>query len=324
MCTAITYSTKDHYFGRSLDYEFSYAEEITIAPRNFSFSYRHIDTISSHYAIIGMATVVNDYPLYYDAINEHGLGMAGLNFPGNAVYKPIKSGVCNISPFEFIPFVLGQCRDTDEARFLIERINLCNTPFSEELPLSPLHWMISDKEKSIVVEAMADGIHIHDNPVGVMTNNPPFEFQLFNLNNYMALSREQPENSFAPSLSLSSYSRGMGGIGLPGDLSSVSRFVRAAFTKMNSVSGESEEESISQFFHILGSVGQTRGLVHQGDGKYEITIYSSCCNQDKGIYYYTTYENPQVNGVDMHRTDLDADRLSRYPLITKQSINMQN
>ena len=324
MCTAITYGTKDHYFGRSLDYEFSYAEEVVIAPRSFSFSYRHIDTISSHYAIIGMATVVNDYPLYYDAINEHGLGMAGLNFPGNAVYKPIKSGVCNISPFEFIPFILGQCRNTDEARFLIELINLCYTPFSEELPLSPLHWIISDKEKSIVVEAMADGIHIHDNPVGVMTNNPPFEFQLFNLNNYMALSREQPENSFAPSLSLSLYSRGMGGIGLPGDLSSMSRFVRAAFTKMNSVSGESEEESISQFFHILGSVGQTRGLVHQGDGKYEITIYGSCCNQDKGIYYYTTYENPQVNGVDMHHTDLDADRLSRYPLITKQSINMQN
>jgi len=326
MCTAITYKTKDHYFGRSLDYEFSYAEEVTVTPRNFEFDFRHVDSIPTHYALIGMATIVNDYPLYYDATNEHGLSMAGLNFPGNAVYKPLTAAdnIYNISPFEFIPFVLGQCKTVDEARSLIERINLCDTAFSKELPLSPLHWMISDKDKSIVVEAMADGIHIHDDPVGVMTNNPPFDYQLFNLNNYMALSREQPENTFAPELSLSKYSRGMGGMGLPGDLSSMSRFVRVAFTKMNSVSGDSESESISQFFHILGSVEQTRGLVHQGNNQYEITIYSSCCNTDKGIYYYTTYENSQISGVDMHKTDLDSSELSRYPLIKGQQIRMQN
>ena len=326
MCTAITYRTKDHYFGRSLDYEFSYAEEVTVTPRNFKFDFRHVDSILTHYALIGMATIINDYPLYYDATNEHGLSMAGLNFPGNAVYKPLTAAnnIYNISPFEFIPFVLGQCKTADEARSVIERINLCDTAFSKELPLSPLHWMISDKDKSIVVEAMADGIHVHDDPVGVMTNNPPFNYQLFNLNNYMALSREQPENAFAPELSLSKYSRGMGGMGLPGDLSSMSRFVRVAFTKMNSVSGDSESESISQFFHILGSVEQTRGLVHQGNDQYEITIYSSCCNTDKGIYYYTTYENSQISGVDMHKTDLDSSELSRYPLIKGQQIRMQN
>ena len=326
MCTAITYKTKDHYFGRSLDYEFSYAEEVTVTPRNFRFDFRYIDSMPTHYALIGMAAIVNDYPLYYDATNEHGLSMAGLNFPGNAVYKPLTAAdnIYNISPFEFIPFVLGQCKTADEARSVIERINLCDTAFSKELPLSPLHWMISDKDKSIVVEAMADSIHIHDDPVGVMTNNPPFDYQLFNLNNYMALSREQPENTFAPELSLSKYSRGMGGMGLPGDLSSMSRFVRVAFTKMNSVSGDSESESISQFFHILGSVEQTRGLVHQGNDQYEITIYSSCCNTDKGIYYYTTYENSQISGVDMHKTDLDSSELSRYPLIKGQQIKMQN
>ena len=326
MCTAITYKTKDHYFGRSLDYEFSYAEEVTVTPRNFRFDFRHVDSIQTHYALIGMATIVNDYPLYYDATNEHGLSMAGLNFPGNAVYKPLTAAdnIYNISPFEFIPFVLGQCKTADEARSLIERINLCDTAFSKELPLSPLHWMISDKDKSIVVEAMADGIHIHDDAVGVMTNNPPFNYQLFNLNNYMALSREQPENTFAPELSLSKYSRGMGGMGLPGDLSSMSRFVRVAFTKMNSVSGDSESESISQFFHILGSVDQQRGCCEVSDGKYEMTLYTSCCNADKGIYYYTTYENSQISGVDMHKTDLDSSELSRYPLIKGQQIRMQN
>ena len=113
-------------------------------------------------------------------------------------------------------------------------------------------------------------------------------------------------------------------MGLPGDLSSLSRFVKATFTKMNSLSGESESESISQFFHILGSVYQQRGCVHMGENQYEITIYSSCCNTDKGIYYYTTYENSQITGVDMHKENLDGSELVNYPLITGQQILMQN
>ncbi|NEU49214.1 linear amide C-N hydrolase, partial [Enterococcus faecium] len=157
--------------------------------------------------------------------------------------------------------------------------------YSDELPLSPLHWLLADKEKSIVIESMKDGLHIYDNPVGVLTNNPSFDYQLFNLNNYRVLSSETPKNNFSNQISLNAYSRGMGGIGLPGDLSSVSRFVKATFTKLNSVSGDSESESISQFFHILGSVEQQKGLCDVGDGKYEYTIYSSCCNVDKGIYY---------------------------------------
>ena len=140
----------------------------------------------------------------------------------------------------------------------------------------------------------------------------------------MSLSAKQPQNTFANRLTLNSYSRGMGAIGLPGDLSSASRFVRAAFTKMNSISGESENESVSQFFHILGSVDQQRGCCEVSEGKYEITIYSSCCNAAKGIYYYTTYNNHQISAVDMHRENLDATELIRYPLITEQQINFQN
>ena len=147
---------------------------------------------------------------------------------------------------------------------------------------------------------------------------------MFNLNNYMNLSTEPPINNFSKKLNLDVYSRGMGALGLPGDLSSVSRFVKATFTKMNSISGDSESESISQFFHILGSVDQQRGCVHMGDNKYEITIYSSCCNMDKGIYYYTTYENSQITGIDMHKENLDGKELINYNLIKGQQIYMQN
>lgn len=324
MCTAATYKTKDFYFGRTLDYEFSYGDEITITPRNYAFDFRHTGTCSSHYAIIGMAHIAGNYPLYYDAINEKGLGMAGLNFVGNAVYAEPDDSKENVAQFEFIPYILSKCASVSDAKNLLASINLTDTPFSEKLPTAQLHWIIADDNGCITVESMADGLHIYDNPVGVLTNNPPFETQMFLLNNYMSLSAKQPQNTFANGLTLNSYSRGMGSIGLPGDLSSASRFARVAFTKMNSISGESENESVSQFFHILGSVDQQRGCCEVSEGKYEITIYTSCCNAAKGIYYYTTYNNHQISAVDMHRENLDGTELIRYPLITEQQINFQN
>ena len=324
MCTAVTYSTKDHYFGRNLDLEYSYQETVTITPRNYPFKFRKVGEKDAHYALIGMAFVSDNYPLYYDAINEKGLGMAGLNFPKNADYKEEVSDKDNVAPFEFIPWVLSQCATIAEAKELLSKINIAKIDFSDNLPASPLHWIIADKNSSITVESVKDGLKVYDNPVGVLTNNPTFDIHMFNLNNYMHLSIEQPNNNFSSKLNFDTYSRGMGALGLPGDLSSASRFVKATFTKMNSLSGESESESISQFFHILGSVDQQRGCVHMGEDKYEITIYSSCCNQDKGIYYYTTYENSQITAVDMHKENLDGSDLISYNLIKGQQIYNQN
>ena len=325
MCTAITYKTKNSYFGRNLDLEYSYDERITVTPKNYRFHFRHHDSINEHFAIIGMAFVVDDYPLYYDAMNECGLAAAGLNFPGNARYNPV-TGKCryNIASFEFIPWILCRCKSVDEAKTLLSDLNITDDKFSEQLPTSPLHWMIADREKSIVVEQTASGLHVYDNPAGVMTNNPTFDIQLFNLNNYMHISTEQAENSFSKELDLEAYSRGMGGLGLPGDLSSASRFVKVAFTKLNSRSEEGEWSSINQFFHILKSVEQQRGCVHIEGGKYEITIYSSCCNLNTGVYYYTTYDNPQINAVDIHKEDLEGDALKTFPLNLEESINRQN
>lgn len=324
MCTAATYHTKDHYFGRTLDYEVSYGEEVVVTPRNYPFRFRHMGSLSGHYAIIGMATVAGGCPLYYDAVNEKGLGIAGLNFPGNADYKPLAEGKDNVATFELIPWLLGQCATVGEARGLLERMNLADTPFGPQFPVSPLHWILTDLEGAITVESVRDGIRIYDNPVGILTNNPPFDYQMTNLTNYMSLSTEPPENHFSDRLELTPYSRGMGMLGMPGDLSSASRFVRAAFTKLHALSGETESESVSQFFHILGSVEQPRGCVHMGEGKYEITIYTSCCNMERGIYYYTTYENSQITGIDMHRENLDGTELCRYKLVTGQQIHMMN
>lgn len=324
MCTGVTYSAKDHYFGRNFDYEISYNEVVKITPRNYPLEFRKVENINSHYAMIGIAAGVAEYPLYYDATNEKGLSMAGLNFSGYADYKEYKEGKENVSPFEFIPYILSQCATVNEAKKYLDNINLVNISFSKNLPLSSLHWLLADGEQSVVIESMKDGIHIYDNPVGVLTNNPSFDYQLFNLNNYRALSSKTSENLFSEKINLDTYSRGMGGIGLPGDLSSTSRFVRVAFTKLNSVSGNSESESISQFFHILGSVEQQKGLCDVGKGGYEYTIYSSCCNIDKGIYYYRTYENSQITAIDMNKENLDNNIIIEYPLVQEQKINYFN
>ncbi len=323
MCTAITFQTKDHYFGRNLDLEYHYREAITITPRNFALPFRKVATLKKHYAIIGMATVDSGYPLYYDGTNEKGLSIAGLNFPGNAVYHPCKENTDNITPFELIPWILGQCATIPEALKLLKSMNLANIQFSKEYPLSPLHWFLTDSCRCITLEPMEDGLKIYDNPVGVLTNNPPFDYHIYNLKNYLNLTREEPENRFAPQLDLIPFSRGMGAIGLPGDLSSPSRFIRATYTKFNSVCEPTENASISQFFHILGSVTQQNGCVRVGDS-FEKTVYSSCCNTDKGIYYYKTYENSQITAINMHLEDLSSTALIAYPLVTQQQINYYN
>ena len=323
MCTAVTFQTNDHYFGRNLDLEYAYDERVTITPRNFPFQFRHQNSLDSHYAIIGMATVDNGYPLYYDATNEHGLSIAGLNFPGNAVYYPIDHNKNNIAPFELIPWLLGQCRNLKEARQQLENINICDTSYSQQFPLTPLHWVIADKTGSVTLETLKDGMRIYENPTGVLTNNPPFEYHMHNLTNYLNVTREEPTNRMTDKLSLSPYSRGMGAMGLPGDLSSPSRFVRAVFTKFNSVCKADELSSVTQFFHILGSVEQQEGCVKVNNA-FEKTVYSSCCNADKGIYYYTTYENSQITAIDLHNEQLDSSILKEYPLKRSQQILFEN
>ena len=319
MCTAISFHSGDHYFGRNLDLEYRYSEQVVITPRSFPLAFRHAPAMQAHHAMIGMAIVERGVPLYYEATNEHGVSMAGLNFPQNAHYFPLQAGKDNITPFEFIPWVLGQCSDMAQVRALLARISLLDECFSAQYPLSPLHWMISWKEESLVVESMADGLHIHDNPVGVMTNNPPFPMQLAGLSAYRALSPSQPENHFAPAISLPLFSNGMGAAGLPGDWSSPSRFVRAAFALHHAQCGETEDERVAHFFRMLDAVAMPRGcvLVH---GKPEITVYSCCCNASRGVYYYTTYENRGITAVDMRRADLAGDALLCFPLAAKPSI----
>ena len=309
MCTCITYDNGDFYFGRNLDLDCSFGEKVVITPRNFPLDFRLAGRKEQHYAMIGMASAVSRFPLYAEAVNEKGLCMAGLNFPGNAYYQKPEDQGMELASFEIIAWILGNYSTVAEVKNDLEKMKIVDLAFSEKMPPAPLHWMLADRERCLVLEAVRDGLKIYENPFGVLTNNPPFEYHRMNMNNYMNLTAESPQNRFADRLDLKPYAQGMGALGLPGDASSVSRFVRAVFLKWNSVAPEEEKANVSQFFHILDSVAMVRGSVVTEQGTYDITTYSCCANTRTGVYYYKTYDDSRVRAVDMHETDLDGNVL---------------
>ncbi len=323
MCTALQFTAGDNYFGRTLDLDRSYGESVCITPRRYPMTFRCMGQLREHYAVIGMATLADGFPLYYEAANEHGLAMAGLNFPDNAYYPAPDQDHDNIAPFELIPWILFQCKTVEEAEVLLGRIQIADIPFSKQLPLSTLHWMIADSVRTIVVESMRDGLHVNENPTGVMTNNPPFSMQLENWKRYRHLRNDNAlvEKQDGP---YTSYSQGMGAVGLPGDVSSMSRFVRAAFGRQYAVRPTEEADAVGQFFHLLSSVEMVEGLCRTDAGSWDVTGYSCCINATKGRYYYTTYHNRRISCVDLYRTAPEGDEIISYPLEEQESILYQN
>lgn len=325
MCTAINWKNKDFYFGRNMDIEYSFGEQIAVVPRNYPITFKKMNTLSTHYAMIGMASVIDGYPLFAEAMNEEGLCIAGLNFPGYSFYSEDENNTKdNITPYEIILWILSKCKSVCEAEALINNMHIIAIPFSKNLPLATLHWIISDKNRSIVLESTKNGINIIDNPVGVMTNNPEFSFHLTNLSNFINCDVKQPINTLTSYIDLTPLGQGAGGLGLPGDSSTTSRFIRAVFAKSNSIAPEDEMSSISQFFHILDNVAMIRGNVITPSGKPDITAYTSCINVDKKIYYYKTYDNNQISAVKMDLENLDSNTVKVFDLVKVQQIYYQN
>ena len=319
MCTCLDIKNKNHYFGRTLDLDRHAVEEAVITPRNYLFACKNSLTFRNKYALIGTAMVINDYPLYYEASNEVGLAMAGLNFPVNCKYNDPQEEKINLGVFEIIPYILGNYASVKELRKDLERMNFTNVAFIDQLPSSPLHYMISDKEETIVVEQMEDGLHIYENKVGVMTNNPPFNLQIENLKKYEDLTNK---HVFA---SLPSHTCvGLGAVGLPGDFSSMSRFVKASFLRNTASFSLDEEENISTFFHILDSVSMIKGTVLNKNEDSDITFYTSCINTTLGIYYYKTYLNNQINVLRFTEDNKTNSTLTRFVLVNNQNFNYLN
>lgn len=312
MCTCIHASGGACLFGRNLDLQCACGEEIVLCPRNVALPLRHMPPLTRHHTMLGAARVEAGFPLFFDAMNEYGLAMAGLNFPHFCVYPPAQDGKDCLASFELIPYVLGTCKTTAEAKACLARITLADTPFSPALPPTPLHFMIADGQRCIVAESTSDGFHVYDNPAHVMTNSPAFPYHLQHLAEYMNVTADPAVNRFSNSLDLRAVGCGMGGKGLPGDLSSSSRFVRAAFARANAPEIRDTPSAVAHFFHMLDFVAFPRGCVHLEGGQDEYTVYASCMDLKEKTYYYKTYENSALTAVRMLPDKLNAGTLLRY------------
>jgi len=342
MCTAIQWNG---YFGRNLDLWCAYGESVVITPRRYPFRFRRGgEALPEHYAMIGMAHVADGYPLYYEAMNEKGLAMAGLHFPGNTCYQvpgTAANGETEVAPWELIPWVLGNFASAGEVGEAFGSFRVVNLPFREDMPCTPLHWIIADRDDCLVLECTADGQTMTADPVGVLTNSPPIACHLYRLQEYMHLSPKTPENRFFPypeaqpglpgfvpfTDTFHPYSGGMGAVGLPGDWSSSSRFVKAAYLRANTIPGGTKPLDAARFFHMLDAVAMPAGAVivpYQGEDVPEITVYSCCMDLADGVYFYKTHENSRITAVDLYGGNLDETELAVYPMETRTDIRYVN
>lgn len=308
MCTVLAFQGNRFLFGRNMDIEYSFGERIVVAPRAYPLHFCAEKEQHSHYAMLGMAAE-GDFPLYAEAFNERGLCAAGLNFPVSAVYSEILSKTKhNVAPHEMIAWVLGQCETVLQAQELLNNTTVVVKPY-KNFPIAPLHWIFADRTRCIVAEPREGGLRIYENPVGVLTNEPPFDVHLCNLNQYLNLTARFPENRFG-NIDLSASFVGAGAVGLPGDASSPSRFVRAAFGLHNS----GKEEGIPQIFHLLSSVEMVRGSVFTKSGKPDYTRYSCCIDGEEGLYFLRTYDALQVQTFSMRKEELNGNKLVQHTL----------
>ncbi len=320
MCTAIW---DKGLFGRTLDVEGGYGEAVAVTPRHYRFPFFGRSVSGRQYAMIGTAHVRDGIPLYYDAVNEAGLAMAGLNFFGSAVYHRPYPGVQGVPSYALIPRILTQCGSVEEAERLLGGLCVTGEAFSAALPATPLHWMIADTRRAIVVESVESGLRIYDNPHGVLTNNPPFPYHEMHLHEYLAVDSYPPQNRLFGAEDICPYSRGMGGMGLPGDWSSASRFVRAVFARYHTTHGGTPEEEIGRFFHLADTVAVPRGCVKSEEGKDVFTLYTACADLMRVTYCYTTYACRRIIRIALADTDIDGDALQIFPMPLRESMEEQ-
>ena len=347
MCTALSLNNKKTFlFGRNMDIEAGFGQQVVITPRNFTLPLRFNKPVKQKYATIGMAYPFPDqenggivYPLYAEAANEKGLAVAGLNFPGTAHYpKPgsIKKAF-ELTPFEIIPYLLSQFTTTKEVKKFIESKNmqLVDRAIMKQLPVAPLHFIVADKNnESIVIEPTKDGLNVHDNPLGILTNNPTFDWQITNLSFYANLKQKQSTDAKWDAQDLKPFGQGFGSFSLPGDWTPPSRFVKTAYLKSHSAEEQETDKLVTQFFHILDNVSMVKGgiIVEQmgGDGKmhehYDITLYASCIDLNTGTYYYKSYDNNQIQMIKLSNEGkaLDGKEVIVYPFSVTQAFNEVN
>ncbi|WP_377864718.1 choloylglycine hydrolase family protein [Bacillus sp. R86525] len=328
MCTSLTLQTKNgqHLFARTMDFTLDLNQEVIIIPRHYQWNNITGEIINTKHATVGMGINHQGRVIMADGVNEAGMTCATLYFPGFATYsKSIDNNKTNLAPFDFVTWSLTQFNSVKELKKSVDSITFLDIPLPDLGLTPPLHWILADKwGDCIVLEPTNEGLKMYDNSLGVMTNSPEFSWHLQNLRQYIGL-KSQP---FAPTewsnVPLSAFGQGSGSMGLPGDFTPPSRFVRAAYGKQNIQGIDSEEKGVSALFHILSNCEVPKGGVITEEGTLDNTIYTSVMCMESGTYYYHTYDCRQIIAIHLFHENLDTDEIKAYPFQRKQKIFYEN
>ncbi len=312
MCTGIRFvdNSGNMYFGRNLDWSRSYGEKVVITPTGYTPKSPFGAVTEIKYAVIGMGIVQQDVPLYFDCANEAGLAVAGLNFPGYAHYEPEQiKGKTNIAAYEFPLWVVANFTSVDEVETALANAVIVDKPINEKLPSSPLHWIVGDAARSIVVEQTIAGLQVFHDDFDVLTNQPGFAWHAENVRNYINVTPDVPGPLSWRTGELTAYGSGGGMRGLPGDYYSPSRFVRVAYLNAHYPQKDTEAENVSRLFHTLAGVAMIDGAARMADGNFELTIFTGGVSCRTNTYYYSTYEDPTIRSVALGDYDIAGTEL---------------
>jgi choloylglycine hydrolase len=249
-------------------------------------------------------------PIVVDGLNEKGLAAAIFYFPDYAKYQEVSKAEEAIAPWELPTYLLSTCANVKEAVDAVKRVRVGATVQKDMGIAPPCHFMVADVSGQYVVLEYVDGeLKIHDNPLGVITNAPTFDWHLTNLRNYVNLSVTNVPPVAISGIKLAGLGQGSGMLGLPGDFTPPSRFIRAVAFTQSALPAANAHDGVLQAFHILNQFdipkGAARG-VEQSKTVADYTLWTSVSDLENARYYFRMFANSRIRVVDLKKMDLDA------------------
>ena len=330
-CTGITLKAKDgsFVFGRTLEFAHKMDSEVIVIPRNIKFSGitptgKNGLQWKSKFAAVGAN--FNSTPVIIDGINEKGLSCGMFYFPDLADYqRVVKSDFPKtIAPWQFATWILTNFESVSEVKKNLPKIKVANVVFKKWNMVIPMHSIVTDaKGNSIVIEYIKGQLNIYDNEYGVITNSPSFDWMTTNIRNYLKLSPNNFSKKTVAGKSLTPFGEGSGMFGVPGDFTPPSRFIRALFFSMASLTCDNSKDTAMQAFHILNNFDIPKGTVRSDKGEvtaYDWTQWTAVHDLHEKNYYYKTKGNSRIRVVKLMKCNLNSDNISKLTMDTPENI----
>jgi len=321
-CTGIKLKTKDGktVSGRTLEFGVEVETSLIAVPRNYQFVGKTNNgdglKYKTKYSMTGIITF-NDINIA-DGMNSAGLSCGAFYFPTFAEYTPLtkENQSKALSPLDFTNWILSQFATVDEVKKAIENEEVVIVPtvlegWGDTAP--PFHYVVYDKSgKSIVIEPIKGKLVVYDNPIGVITNSPTFDWHMTNLRNYTYLKAENVNSMTIDGVTFKQLGQGSGMFGIPGDFTPPSRFVRATAFIVTALPAKNTFEAIKDVFHILNNFDIPKGFSREVvDGKVYADYTQLTCARDPFTlkYYYKTYDNQNVKEFDLKSFDPNSKEI---------------